>query len=234
MLFMMNNIKEAVVPIAPIAVLVLIFQACLGFMEPGMLPRWIVGVLFAGLGLFLFLRGVQLCLSPMGELLGAQLIRGPNMTMWKLVLILFLVGVFACVADPSVVVLNNNVKAAAGENMLSPLLFTMIVASGIGLLLIAAILRIIWNVNPATALGVLFALAMILCCVAPQSLVPLALDSGGVATGPLTVPFFLAIGLGFVSNLAGRSASTDGFGLLGIVSLGPIYGILILSLFGKG
>ena len=225
---MYAGIKEAFAPIAPIAILVVIFQFVTGFMKPAMFSYWIAGSLLAGVGLFLFLRGVQLCLSPMGELIGNRFIFMPNMT--ALVLIVFLIGTLACAADPSVAVLNANVKAATGEHAPAPLLFLLIVTSGIGVLLVAGMMRIVWNTSPAAMLGGLVGLVLILSCVAPKSFVPLALDSGGVATGPLTVPFFLAIGLGFVSNLAGRSASSDGFGLLGIVALGPILGVLLLGL----
>ena len=224
----MNDVKEAFAPIAPIAILVIIFQFLIGFMIPGMLSYWIVGALLAGVGLFLFLRGVQLCLTPMGELIGTRFIFMPNMAV--LLIVTFFIGALACAADPSVAVLNENIKVATGENAPPAMLFFVIVTSGIGVMLIAGILRIVWNVNPAKMLAVIVGLVLILSCFAPKMFVPLALDSGGVATGPLTVPFFLAIGLGFVSNLAGRSASSDGFGLLGIVSMGPILGVLILGL----
>ena len=225
---MYASIKEAFGPIAPIAILVVIFQFVIGFMEPGMFSYWITGVILAGIGLFLFLRGVQICLSPMGELIGNRFIFMPNMTV--LIIAAFLIGALACAADPSVAVLNANVKAATGEHAPSPLLFLLIVTSGIGVLLVVGILRIVWNIHPATMLACLVGLVLLLSCFAPKSFVPLALDSGGVATGPLTVPFFLAIGLGFVSNLAGRSASSDGFGLLGIVAMGPVLGVLLLGL----
>ncbi len=230
---MYDSIKEAFAPIAPVAILVVIFQLLTGFMEPGMFSHWIAGSILAGIGLFLFLRGVQICLNPMGELIGNRFIFMPNMTV--LVIVVFLIGTLACAADPSVAVLNTNVKAATGEHAPSPLLFLLIVTSGIGVLLVAGIMRIVWNIHPAKMLACLVGLVLILSCVAPKSFVPLALDSGGVATGPLTVPFFLAIGLGFVSNLSGRSASSDGFGLLGIVAMGPILGVLLLGIaWGDG
>jgi len=225
---MYNSIKEAFAPIAPVIVLVVLLQGLTGFMEPGMMSYWIIGFLLAGTGLFLFLRGVELCLIPMGELIGKRFLFMPGMT--ALVCVVFLIGMLACAADPSVAVLNINVKTAAGANTPSPLLFLLFVTSGIGVLLIAAVLRIAWNIHPAKMLGCLVGLILMLSCIAPQSFVPLALDSGGIATGPLTVPFFLAIGLGFVSNIAGRYASTDGFGLLGIVAMGPILGVLLLGL----
>jgi len=225
---MMDSIKEAFGPIAPVAVLVILFQLMTGFMLPGMMPYWIVGSLLAGIGLFLFLRGVQLCLTPMGELIGTRFIYMPGM--FVLMIVAFFIGVLACAADPSVAILNSNIAVAAGENAPSTLLFLLIVTSGIGALLIVGILRIIWNIHPAKILACLVVIVLTLSCVAPASFTPLALDSGGVATGPLTVPFFLAIGLGFVSNLAGRSASSDGFGLLGIVAMGPIIGVLLLGI----
>jgi len=226
---MYSSIKEAFAPIAPVAVLVVIIQLMTGFMEPGMMTYWIVGLLLAGVGLLLFLRGVNVCLIPIGDLIGQRFLYMPGVL--ALIGVVFLVGMLACAADPAVAVLNINITIAAGENAPPTLVFFLLVVSGIGMLLVGAILRIIWNIHPAKMLGCLAGLVLLLSCFAPTSFVPLALDSGGVATGPLTVPFFLAIGLGFVSNIAGRSASSDGFGLLGIVYMGPILGVLLLGLF---
>ena len=226
---MYAGLKEAFGPIAPVAILVVVLHWMTGFMEPGMMAYWIVGSLLAGAGLFLFLRGVELCLIPMGELIGNRFLFMPGMAV--LCVVAFLIGALACAADPSVVVLNANIKAAMGGNSSSAAIWVfLLVISGIGTLLVVSILRIIWNIHPAQTLGGLVALVLVLSCFVPKTFVSLALDSGGVATGPLTVPFFLAVGLGFVSNMAGRSASTDGFGLLGIVTLGPILGVLLLGL----
>ena len=235
---MINSIKEAFAPIVPIAVLVAILHWLTGFMQPGYMSYWLVGSFLAGTGLLFFFRGIDLCLIPMGELIGTRFLFMPSMLV--LCIIAFFVGFLACAADPCVTVLNGVVKEVTGEGSGPPALVVMIfVMSGIGFLLLTAILRIIWNIHPALMLGGLVGLALTLAVISElvgaKTFVPLSLDSGGVATGPLTVPFFLAIGLGFVSNMAGRSATTDGFGLLGIVVWGPILGVLILGLaWGAG
>jgi len=235
---MINSIKEAFAPIVPIAVLVVILHFLTGFMQPGYMAYWLIGAFLAGTGLLFFLRGVDLCLIPMGELIGTRFLFMPGMLV--LCIVVFFVGFLACAADPCVAVLNGVVKDVTGEGSGPPALVVMIfVMSGIGLLLLASILRIVWNIHPALMLGGLVGLALTLAVISELvgagTFVPLSLDSGGVATGPLTVPFFLAIGLGFVSNMAGRSATTDGFGLLGIVAWGPILGVLILGLaWGTG
>ena len=235
---MYASIKEAFGPIAPVSILVVILHWMIGFMGPGMMAYWIVGSLLAGAGLFLFLRGVELCLIPMGELIGNRFLFMPGMTV--LCTVTFLIGALACAADPSVAVLNVEVGKIAGGGAGPPAWIVMLlVMSGIGMLLVAGLLRIIWDIHPAQMLGGLVSLALALAVLSnifgAESFVPLALDSGGVATGPLTVPFFLAIGLGFVSNMAGRSASTDGFGLLGVVVMGPILSMLLLGLaWGPG
>jgi hypothetical protein len=202
---MYSSIKEAFAPIAPVAVLVVILHFITGFMQPGMMSYWIVGSLLAGTGLFLFLRGVELCLIPMGELIGTRFLYMPGI--WVLFGVVFLIGALACAADPSVAVLNANVANATGGDTFTTILVFVFVTSGIGVLLIVGVMRIVRNISPALMLGCLVGIVLILSCIAPKTFVPLALDSGGVATGPLTVPFFLAIGLGFVSNIAGRSAS---------------------------
>ncbi|MCL2004592.1 MAG: DUF1538 domain-containing protein [Planctomycetaceae bacterium] len=234
---MINSIKEAFAPIVPIAALVVVLHWMTGFMQPGYMAYWLVGSFLAGTGLLFFLRGVDLCLIPMGELIGKRFLFLPGMI--ALCIVVFLIGFLACMADPSVAVLNREVAKVAGGSGPPAWAVMAVVMSGIGVLLLAAILRIVWNIHPAQMLGGIVILALILAVISTlvgvEDFVPLALDSGGVATGPLTVPFFLAIGLGFVSNIAGRSASTDGFGLLGIVVWGPILGVLLLGLaWGKG
>jgi len=235
---MINSIKEAFAPIVPIAALVVILHWLTGFMQPGYMAYWLIGSFLAGTGLLFFLRGVDLCLIPMGELIGTRFLFMPSMLV--LCIVVFFVGFLACAADPCVAVLNGVVKEVTGEGSGPPALVVMIfVMSGIGVLLLTAILRIIWNIHPALMLGGLVGLTLTVAgiseLVGAKTFVPLALDSGGVATGPLTVPFFLAIGLGLVSNMAGRSATTDGFGLLGIVVWGPILGVLLLGLaWGTG
>ena len=232
-LTMIASIKEAFAPIAPIAVLVVLLHWMTGFMLPGYMSYWIVGSLLAGTGLLLFLRGIELCLIPMAELIGKRFLFMPGMTV--LCIVVFCIGFLACMADPCVAILNVEVAKLSGRGGGPPAwIVMMLIMSGIGLLLIAGILRIVWNIHPAQILGGIVTLVLIMAVIASltgaHSFVPLALDSGGVATGPLTVPFFMAIGLGFVSNIAGRTASSDGFGLLGIVAQGPILGVLLLGL----
>ncbi len=219
--------REALASLAPVVVLALVMHLLTGFMTAELLTRWLMGSLFAVNGLFFFLRGVEYCLTPLGNMLGTRLPLSPGLGV--LLLIAFAIGLSANVADPSVVVLTNHVDTIATGDSPPPLVVVGAVVAGVGLFLAFALLRIVLNLPAPLVLGTAYALTLVTAFFVPPSFVALALDSGGVATGPLTVPFLLSIGMGFVSVLAGRSASSDGFGVLGLVALGPIVGVMLLG-----
>jgi Protein of unknown function (DUF1538). len=168
---------------------------------------------------------VNISLLPLGELVGGQLPRVSSL--WLLLCLAFIVGASANAADPSLQILAQHMKTTAGE--VSPALLLLVVVAGIGVFVSLALLRIALGLHPALLLGLGYGLVLALSLVVPEAAVPIALDAGGVATGPLTVPFLISLGLGFVSVLGGRNTSSDGFGLLGLAALGPVLGVMLLG-----
>ncbi len=228
MIQILREIKEILQAVLPVALLVLLVELLTGFMPEGMLGRWLLGSVFALFGLFLFMRGVQMCLTPLGDFLGSRLPFSP--ALWALVALAILIGVAANVADPAVMVLAQHVRNAASAGAPPPVVVIAAVVCGVGIFLSLALLRVIFKLPPRLVLGGCYAGMLLLACFAPPVFVGLALDSGGVATGPLTVPFLLSLGLGFVAVLPGRGSGTDGFGVLGLVALGPILGVTLLGI----
>ncbi len=225
---LLREIWETLASIAPVFLLVLILQLVFGFLSGGMLVRWIFGSVLAAAGLFLFLRGVEYALQPLGDMLGARFPLAPNLA--ALIILALIIGAFANAADPAVMVLATHVQTVGGPGAPPPWLLLGAVVLGVGVFLVLALLRIALSIPAALALGACYGLMLLAAIFSPPAFVPLALDSGGVSTGPLTVPFLLSIGTGFVSVLRGKSASHDGFGVLGLVALGPIFGVLLLGL----
>ncbi len=222
-----KDLREALLSLAPVVVLGLAMQLLTGFMTLELFIRWIAGSLFAAAGLFLFLRGVEYCLIPLGDMLGTRLPLSPGLA--ALLLMAFTLGLCANTADPAVTVLTGHVATVSTGQGPPPWLIIAAVVSGVGLFLALALLRIVLGLPARLILGAAYTLTLLLAFFVPPSFVALGLDSGGVATGPLTVPFLLSIGMGFVSVLAGKNASSDGFGVLGLVALGPITGVMLLG-----
>ncbi len=222
-----KDFREAFGSLLPVVLLAPAAHLFTGFLTAELLLRWIVGALLCGLGLFLFLRGVEYCLAPLGGMLGSRFPLAPNL--FLLLLPALLLGAAANVADPGVAMLAGHVDAVSSGDSPPVWLVTAAVVGGVGVFLALAMLRIVLRLPARPTLGAAYALAICAAFFVPPQYVALALDSGGVATGPLTVPFLLAVGMGFVSVLGGRSASSDGFGVLGLVALGPICGVMLLG-----
>ena len=226
---MLEKLKEAFISLAPVVILALLMHFLTGFMTTELLIRWFVGAFLVFIGSFFFLRGVDYCLSPLGDMFGSRLPFSPNRAI--VLCIALFVSLAANAADPSVAVLAEQIKAVSTETSPPPMVVIVAVVAGIGLAFCLALLRIIFRLPPALVLGVGYGGTLLLGLFVPQTFVALAFDSGGVATGPLTVPFLLSLGIGFVTVLGKRASSADNFGLLGLVALGPMVGVMLLGIF---
>ncbi len=223
-----ESLAEVLWAIAPITLLVVILQVSFIHMPAIVLARFLVGALLVALGLFFFLQGVKIGLLPMGEMMGAEL---PKRAGLPVILgTAFLLGFLVTVAEPDVRVLAHQVDLVSGGQLDKNLLiFT--VALGIGIFVCLAILRIVLGIPIAYLLGFGYLAVLVLSFLTPQDFVPVAFDAGGVTTGPITVPFILALGVGTASVLGERSAIADAFGLVGLASIGPVLGVMLLGVF---
>lgn len=226
----MQNIKETalevVYAIIPITLLVLILQFTIIFMPAEVFIRFLIGVLLVGLGLILFLLGVHTGLLPLGEMIGSALPKTGKMGL--VVLFGFVLGLVVTIAEPDVRVLATQIDLVSdGQIPKNLLIYT--VALGVAIFVALAMLRIILNIPITYMLICGYALVFFLAAFTPDAFVPISFDSGGVTTGPMTVPFILALGVGVASVLKGKSASSDGFGLVALASIGPILAVLMLG-----
>lgn len=221
-----DTIQEVIMAVLPITVVVIILQFTVIWLPTEMFIQFLIGVAMVGLGLILFLIGVDIGLLPVGEMVGSALPRfgKPGLVVFFSIIL----GIVATIAEPDVRVLGAQVDMVSeGEIPKSVLIYT--VALGVGIFVGLAILRIVLNIPMIYLLLGGYTLIFLLAFFTPAEFVPIALDSGGVTTGPMTVPFILALGVGVASVLGGKTASTDGFGLVALASIGPVIAVLLLG-----
>lgn len=217
--------------VLPIGVVVFALQLLLGCLSAEGSWRFLGGLVLTMLGLTLFLFAVQTDLLPIGESIGAALPRLGGV--WLVCVLAALMGLTVTVAEPDVRVLTQQVDVVSGGAIGSGVLIVA-VGLGVGISVGLALLRVILGIPLRTVLTLGYLLVMVLAACAPAEFVPVAFDAGGVTTGPMTTPLIIALGVGVASVLSGRTASRDGFGYVGLASLGPIAAVLLLGIWAGG
>lgn len=188
------------------------------------LGRFLVGGALLIAGLTLFLMGVDMGIQPMGERCGAALTRRRSLAL--LLVAAFVVGFIVTAAEPDIQVFGDQVHSVFGDVKKS--VFTFAIAGGVGLFMMLGLLRTVLGLSIKWTLFLSYTALLALAWWAPRPFIGVAFDSGGATTGPMTVPFIMAIGLG-VSSV--RADSESGFGLTGVASVGPVLAVLAYSLF---
>ena len=218
---------EVLSAILPLVLAVVVLQFAVIRMPAGVFLQFIMGAALVIGGMTLFLVGVEIGILPMGRALGAEL---PRLKSVFLVLgIAFLMGFAATVAEPHVAILTGQIdEVSQGTINQSTLLY--VIATIIGFFDAMAMLRIPLNIGIAYLLAAGYIVIIVFSFFTPPAFVPVAFDSGGVTTGRMAVPIILSLGLGFSSVLAGRSTLSDGFGLIGLASIGPVIGIMVMGM----
>ena len=218
-----EKLKESLSAVLPIAVIVILLNFTIAPLSGGMFGIFLVGVVILIVGMGLFTLGADLSMMPMGEAVGATLIKARKFV--PLLIVSFLIGIFITIAEPDLQVLANQISSI--PNMV----LILAVALGVGIFLVVAVLRILFKIKLSFLLIPLYIIVFTIAIFASKEFLPLAFDSGGVTTGPITVPFILALGIGVASVRGGKTAQEDSFGLVGICSVGPILAILCLNMF---
>ncbi|MBB5020730.1 DUF1538 domain-containing protein [Desulfurispira natronophila] len=228
----MHEIKEIVLEVLyavmPITAVVFILQFSLIWLPTEVFLQFLVGLVMVTTGLILFLIGVQVGLLPVGQMIGAAL-PGTGKA-WLVIFFGFVLGFVVTVAEPDVRVLAMQVDIVS-EGAVGRHLLTYTVALGVAFFVGLAMLRIILNIPITYLLIAGYGAVFLLASFTPAQFIPISFDAGGVTTGPMTVPFILALGVGVASVLRGKSASTDGFGLVALASIGPILAVMVLGVF---
>ncbi|MCF2662582.1 DUF1538 domain-containing protein [Pseudoflavonifractor phocaeensis] len=207
--------------VLPVTVIVFLLSITAAPLEPGTLVLFLFGAILLIAGMGFFTLGVDMSMIPMGEGMGTALsqARHPLLPL----LIYFLLGVLTTMAEPDLQVLAGQVPAIDTQ------VLVVTVAVGVGLFLAAAALRVRRGIPLRRLLLACYALVFLLAALVPGELVPVSFDSGGVTTGPITVPFLMSLGLGLASARSDADAASDSFGLISLCSIGPILSVLVLG-----
>jgi len=219
--------REVLVAVSPIVALVVILHLTVAPLGAEGLGRFLAGSVLVALGLALFLLGVNLGVVPLGEKVGAVLPSKLGAAGVLGVAVLF--TIVATLADPNVQVLASLVDTAS-DGEISPLVLVAFVAAGVGVFTLLSLLRVFFQIPVGWILLPAYALAFVLSAFVEPRFLSVAFDAGGVTTGPLIVPFVMALNVGIVSVLGVRDRVSASFGLLAMVFVGPILAVLLLGL----
>lgn len=220
-----EKIRESLSAVLPITGIVLMLSIFVIPMELGSVVMFLTGALMLIVGMGFFQLGAEMAMTPLGEGVGVQISK-----MKKLLTVLltgFLMGVIITVSEPDLQVLAGQVPSV--PNMV----LIMTVAVGVGLFLALAIVRIRYKISLSMLLIVCYLALILVSMFVPKEFLAVAFDSGGVTTGPMTVPFIMAMGVGLASVRSDKNAANDSFGLVALSSVGPILAVLILGCFFK-
>ena len=214
-----EKISEALSSVLPITVIVLLLSFTLAPMPIGTLVLFLLGAALLIVGMGFFSLGADIAMMPMGEQMGRRL--GTSQNLAFIALVCFLIGVTVTIAEPDLQVLARQVPAVPD------LVIIITVAVGVGTFLLTSMLRTRFGIPLQYTLLVLYAVVFILSIFVPNEFLAVAIDSGGVTTGPITVPFIMALGTGLASR---QGKDEDNFGMVAVCSVGPILAVMILGL----
>ena len=218
-----EKISESLSSVLPITAIVLVLSISIAPLTPGALILFLFGAILLVAGLGLFTLGVDISMLPMGEGVGVELAKRKHLAIPLLVC--FVLGVVITIAEPDLQVLAHQIRSI--PNMV----LILSVALGVGAALMVAMLRVRLKIRLSHVLLVCYAAVFILAFLTPDSFLSVAFDSGGVTTGPITVPFIMALGVGMASMRNDKNSGSDSFGFVSLGSVGPILAVMLLGVF---
>jgi hypothetical protein len=223
--------KEVLSSVLPIAAFVVILHFTLVPLPAYLFVRFLIGTAFIIIGLSIFLLGIELGITPLGNYVGSSLSKSNKLII--LVVITVVVGFFISIAEPDLQILADQVSEVTG-GILSKISIVGAVSIGIGAMLTYGLIRIVYNVKIRVSFLILYGIIMILSFFVGPEFLAIAFDASGATTGALTVPFILNLAIGVsVLKKNSRVSEQDSFGLVGITSTGAILGILLMGLFNN-
>ena len=218
-----EKIREALMSVLPVSGIVLLLLITIAQIDAPILLSFIIGAVMLIFGMALFTLGADIAMMPMGEYVGSRITKTKKL--WMIILVSFFVGVMITVSEPDLTVLANQISS------IPSLVLILAVALGVGVMLVVAMLRIIFNIRLKYLLLGFYAIVFVLAFLVPKSFLAISFDSGGVTTGPMTVPFIMSLGVGVASIRADEDA--DSFGLVALCSVGPIIAVMVLGLLNN-
>ncbi len=216
---------ESLSAVLPITGIVLLISILMVPLELGTMVMFLVGAVLLIIGMGFFQLGAEMAMTPIGEGIGIQMTKTKKFAM--VLLVGFVMGMIITVSEPDLQVLAEQVPSIPNMTLI------LTVAVGVGLFLALAVVRIKLRIDLSKLLIVLYVLLIGVSFFVPKEFLAVAFDSGGVTTGPMTVPFIMALGVGLASLRGDKNSASDSFGLVALSSVGPILAVLVLGCFFK-
>ena len=220
-----EKIRESAISVLPIVVIVLVLCLTIAPVGTDLLLCFLIGTIFVIVGMGLFSLGAEASMTPIGNRIGMALTKTRNLPL--ILIVSFMLGFAVTIAEPDLQVLAETVPHINNTILL------VTVGIGVGFFLSVCMLRIVTGVKLRWLLIAFYGVVFILASFAAPDFLSVAFDSGGVTTGPMTVPFILALGVGVSYIRSDARAEADSFGLVALCSIGPILAVMILSMIFK-
>ena len=216
-----EKLKEAAASVLPVTAIVAVLCLALVRVDVGLMLSCLLGSGLLILGMWLFTLGAELSMARIGNLIGAKMTKSRKL--WFILAVSFLLGVAITMAEPDLQVLATNVPA------IDKTVLIVTVSVGVGLFMMLCMVRILFSVSLRLLLIVFYALLFLGAFLSDAGFLSVAFDSGGVTTGPMTVPFIMALGVGVASIRSDENAKADSFGLVALCSIGPVMAVMLLG-----
>lgn len=216
-----EKLREALSAVLPIVCIVLLLSFTIASVPTGILILFLFGAVLLIAGMMFFTLGAELSMTPVGEKVGARMAKTNRL--WLTAALAFVLGFIITISEPDLQVLAEQVPAVPN------LILILAVAVGVGLFLVVAVLRMLFSKSLNRLLIVFYVVVFAIAFFVPEDFLAVAFDSGGVTTGPMTVPFIMALGVGFAAVRSDKHAENDSFGLVALCSIGPILAVLLLG-----
>ena len=217
-----EKFSETIKAVFPILAIVLVLCFTITPVPPSILVTFLIGAVLLILGMLLFNVGVETSMTPIGERVGSIMTRSKNVII--MVLISFVMGMIITISEPDLQVLAQQVPSIPNMTLI------LAVAIGVGAFLVLSVLRMLIGIPLSYILLFFYGIIFVLTIFVPGDFLAIAFDSGGVTTGPMTVPFIISFGVGIAAIRSDRHAEDDSFGLVALCSIGPILAVLILGM----
>ena len=218
-----NQFLSSVRSIVPITVIVLILSVIFNNSTLiNLIPSFLVGSLLLIIGMTLFNIGTDISMIEIGSKIGNHLTKKRNIPF--ILILSFIIGFIITIAEPDLRVLATQVPSISSNILINS------VGLGVGLFLLFSTFRMLFQLNYTVILAIFCTIAFILAFFTPSEFVPIAFDSGGVTTGPLSVPFIIALGAGLAFKRRDKKKKEDTFGIISFCSIGPVIIVLILGI----
>lgn len=217
-----EKLSETLKAVFPILAIVLILCFTIAPIPPSILMAFLIGAVFLIVGMLLFNVGVELSMTPMGERVGTIMTKSKKLSI--MLLIGFIMGFIITISEPDLQVLAQQIPSVPN------IVLILAVAAGVGVFLVIALMRMLFGVALPHLLVIFYVAVFLLTFFVPKDFLAIAFDSGGVTTGPMTVPFIMAFGIGISAIRSDKHAADDSFGLVSLCSIGPILAVLILGM----